>query len=97
MPACNNSLFEFILSLVAILSVAWVFKEAIIARRQGKSFRRKSRHRGTTEAKVQADNDAAAEKLRAMEERIGVLEKIITDREADLRDKFRDLEDNPDR
>jgi len=89
------SRYEFILSLVAILSIAWVFKEAIISRRQGKRFRRNSRHRGTTEAKVQADNDAAAEKLKAMEERIRVLEKIITDREANLRDRFRDLENSP--
>ena len=90
------SKYEFILSLVAILSVAWIFKEAIISRRQRKSFRRKSRHRGTEEAELQADNNAAAEKLKAMEERIRVLEKIITDREANLRDQFRDLEDSPD-
>ena len=90
------SRYEFILSLVAILSVAWVFKEAIISRRQGKRFRRNSRHSGTEEAELQADNDAAAGTLKAMEERIKVLEKIITDREADLRDKFRDLGASPD-
>ena len=46
---------------------------------------------------MQAENDAAAEKLKAMEERIRVLEKIITDREANLRDEFRDLENSDDR
>ena len=89
------SRYEFILSLVAILSVAWVFKEAIISRRQGKRSRRNSRHGGNKEAELRADNDAAAEKLKAMEERIRVLEKIITDRESNLRDRFRDLEDKP--
>ncbi|MCH9026409.1 MAG: hypothetical protein IIA05_04740 [Proteobacteria bacterium] len=91
------SKYEFILSLVCILAVAWVFKEFIISRRLGKGYRSKGRHRGNAEAELQAENDAAAEKLQAMEERIKVLEKIITDREANLRDEFRDLENNGDR
>ena len=91
------SRYEFILSLVAILSVAWVFKEAIISKRRVKLHRGKGRHGGATEAESRAENDAATEKLQAMEERIKVLEKIITDREANLRDEFRDLENNGDR
>ncbi len=89
------SRYEFILSLVAILSVAWVFKEVIISRRRAKRYRSKGRHGRNAEEDLQAENDAAAGQLKAMEERIKVLEKIITDRETDLRDKFRDLEDNP--
>jgi hypothetical protein len=89
------SRYEFILSLAAILSVAWVFKAAIISRRQAKRLRRNSRHGGNKDAELRAENDSAAEKLKAMEERIRVLEKIITDREVDLRDRFRDLEDKP--
>ena len=91
------SKYEFILSLVCILAVAWVFKELIISRRLGKSYRSKGRHGGNAEAELQAENDATAEKLKAMEERIMVLEKIISDREANLRDEFRDLENNGDR
>jgi ABC-type bacteriocin/lantibiotic exporter with double-glycine peptidase domain len=90
------SRYEFILCLVAILSVAWVFKEAIISKRHGKRLRRKSQREGATEAELRAENDSAAEKLKAMEERIRVLEKIITDRESNLHDRFRDLEDSPD-
>ena len=88
------SRYEFILCLVAILSAAWVFKELLISRR-GTRYRSKSRHNGNAEAKLQAENNSAGEKLKAMEERIKVLEKIITDRETDLRDKFRDLEEGP--
>ncbi len=88
------SKYEFILTLATILCGAWVFKELIISRRHGKRYRRKGRHGGNAEAERQAENDAAAEKLKAMEERIKVLEKIITDREANLRDEFRDLENN---
>lgn len=91
------SKYEFILCLVGILSVAWIFKEAILSRRQGKRYRNKGRHGRNAEAELQAENDAAAEKLKAMEERIKVLEKIITDRETNLRDKFRDLENSVDR
>lgn len=91
------SKYEFILCLVGILSVAWIFKGAILSRRQGKRYRNKGRHGGNAEAELQAENDAAAEKLKAMEERIKVLEKIITDRETNLRDKFRDLENSVDR
>lgn len=91
------SKYEFILSLATILCGAWVFKELIISRRQGKRYRSKGRHGGKAEAELQAENDAAAEKLKAMEERIKVLEKIITDREANLRDEFRDLENSGDR
>lgn len=89
------SRYEFILSLVAILSAAWVFKELIISRRR-KRHREKGRHGRNADAELQAENDAAAENLKAMEERIKVLERIITDREGDLRDKFRDLEERPD-
>ncbi len=88
------SKYEFILTLATILCGAWVFKELIISRRHGKRYRRKGRHGGNAEAERQAENDAAAEKLKAMEERIRVLEKIITDREANLRDEFRDLENS---
>ena len=49
----------------------------------------------TEAAELQAENNVAAENLKSMEERIKVLEKIITDRETDLRDKFRDLEEGP--
>ncbi len=91
------SKYEFILSLATILCGAWVFKELILSRRHGKRYRSKGRHGGNAEAERQAENDAAAEKLKAMEERIRVLEKIITDREANLRDEFRDLENSDDR
>ncbi len=88
------SKYEFFLSLATILCGAWVVKELIISRRHGKRYRSKGRHRGNAEAELQAENDAAAEKLKTMEERIRVLEKIITDREANLRDEFRDLENS---
>ncbi len=91
------SKYEFILSLSAILCGAWVFKELIISRRDRWRHRRKGRHGGNSEAELQRENDAAAEKLKTMEERIRVLEKIITDREANLRDEFRDLENSDDR
>ncbi len=90
------SKYEFLLSLVAIFCIAWVFKEAIISRRQGKRHRCKGRHGGNAEEDLQAESDAAAGQLKAMEKRIKVLEKIITDRETDLRDKFRDLENKRD-
>ena len=59
-------------------------------------YRGKRRHGRNAEAELQAENNVAAENLKAMEERIKVLEKIITDRDADLRDQFRDLENRPD-
>ncbi len=91
------SRYEFILCLVAILSAAWVFKELLISRgSQRMRYRGKRRHGRNAEAELQAENNVAAENLKAMEERIKVLEKIITDRDADLRDQFRDLENRPD-
>lgn len=73
------NVFEFVLFLLIIV---FVYKaiEAYI----------KSRSEQTKAADTTADLDAG---LQALEERVQVLERIVTDERYDLKRKFRDLED----
>lgn len=80
--------YEFIIALTGIVFAAMIIKSSIESRRQ----RWLARHAKKQSEQDQPSNDDAAAKLAAMEERIRVLEKIVTDRQSDLRDRFRDLE-----
>lgn len=80
--------YEFFIAFTAIVCGCWVLKSAFEARRH----RWRAKQMEKKQASDQTDNEDAAANLRAMEERIRVLEKIITDRQSDLRDRFRDLE-----
>ena len=80
--------YEFLIAMAGIVFAFLVIRSSIESRRQ----RWLARHAKKRSEQDQPDNDEAAAKLAAMEERIRVLEKIITDRQSDLRDRFRDLE-----
>ena len=75
------SVFEFVLAIVLVVMGAGVINNYIKVR-----------------AKRQPSDDSVAEaehylaQLEALEDRVQVLERIVTDRNYDLKQKFRDLE-----
>ena len=70
-------IFEFVLAIISIVFGAGIINNYLKARAQ------------------RSDSDADAEvflqKMEILEERIKVLERIVTDRNYDLKQKFRDL------
>ena len=77
--------FEFVLAIVLIVTIG-----SVIRSRQGGGHRR-NRDRDDRHAAAQPDT-ATAERIETLEERVAVLERIVTDRGYELRQKFRDLE-----
>lgn len=75
--------FEFVIAIVAISMAYSAFMTLI-----------KARHRKTDskEAEQEADRLADRERLDELEERVGVLERIVTDRKSSLHRQFSDLE-----
>jgi hypothetical protein len=69
--------FEFVLAMVAIIIVFKLIRLAIV-------------HKGTTR-RDDTVNAQLLERLNQVEERVRVLEKIITDERYDLRQQFKDL------
>jgi hypothetical protein len=75
--------FEFVIAIVAIALTYSAFMTLIKTRRS-----RSDRKDSELEADVQADR----ERLEGLEERVAVLEKIVTDRKSSLHRQFSDLE-----
>jgi hypothetical protein len=80
------NVFEFVLAIVLIVTIG-----SVIRSRQGAGHRRNRDH-DDRQAAAQPDS-ATAERIEALEERVAVLERIVTDRGYELRQKFRDLEE----
>lgn len=76
-------LFEFVVAIVAISLTYSAFMAIIRARRS---------RTNPNEADLEADVQADRERLEALEERVAVLERIITDRKSSLHRQFSDLE-----
>ena len=70
--------FEFALAIVALVLIAWLIRLAIV---QGK---RPPRRDDPVHAEL-------IERLAQVEERVRVLERIVTDERYDLKQQFKDL------
>ena len=75
------TVFEFVLAIVLVVMAAGVINNYI---------RVKAKRRASDESSEETAHHLA--QLEALEYRVQVLEKIITDRSYDLKQKFRDLE-----
>ncbi len=80
------NVLEFVLAIVLIVTIGSVIR----SRRGGDGRRHRERESRQTEAPPDA---RTAERIETLEERVAVLERIVTDRGYELRQKFRDLED----
>ncbi|MGD2168006.1 MAG: hypothetical protein PVF63_07855 [Gammaproteobacteria bacterium] len=76
-------IFEFVIAIVAI-SLTYSAFMAILKARRG--------HSDDRGADAAADREADRERLEDLEERVAVLERIITDRKSSLHRQFSDLE-----
>jgi len=70
--------FEFALAMAAIILVFKLIRTAIV-------------HKSTAPRRDDSVNAELLERLRQVEERVRVLEKIVTDERYDLKQQFRDL------
>ena len=70
--------FEFALAMAAIILVFKLIRTAIV-------------HKSTAPRREDSVNAELLERLRQVEERVRVLEKIVTDERYDLKQQFRDL------
>lgn len=75
--------FEFVIAIVGIALTYSAFM-AILKTRRSRPDQR--------EAELEADVQADRERLESLEDRVAVLEKIITDRKSSLHQQFSDLE-----
>lgn len=73
--------FEFVLLIIVICSIAKLIEKAMDRR----GARRESGRTGD------ADPEALDQRLEQLEERIRVLERIVTDQRGELHRQFRDL------
>ena len=76
------NVFEFVLLIVLIVTIG-----RLVERRSGRHGRRNAAE------STSADTEDTAARMASLEERIRVLEHIVTDEGYELRKKFRDLED----
>ncbi len=75
--------YEFVLAIVLIVTIGSVLRS-----------RRRREGRRSEQAEEPARQDPkTTDRLETLEERVAVLERIVTDRGYELRQKFRDLED----
>jgi len=72
--------FEFVIALVVL---SFIFKLALSA------LQHKNQQRGDVSA--EAANTELRQRLEQMEERVKVLERIVTDERFDLKQQFKDL------
>jgi hypothetical protein len=70
--------FEFALAMAAIVLVFKLIRTAIV-------------HKSTAPRRDDSVNTELLERLRQVEERVRVLERIVTDERYDLKQQFRDL------
>ena len=75
--------FELALAIVLIVTIGSVLK----SRQRGERADRGDRRAAP------GPDAKTAERIQTLEERVAVLERIVTDRGYELRQKFRDLED----
>jgi hypothetical protein len=81
------NVYEFVLCILIIMTI-W----KVIERKRGDPTRsRRSRHH-REEASPASDDSESLEKIHSLEERIKVLERIVTDQRYELREKFREIE-----
>jgi len=81
------NVFEFVIAIVLVVTIGSVLRS------RGGHDGAKRRRRQSEEPSAAAPNGPTAdERFKALEERIAVLERIVTDRGYELRQKFRDLE-----
>jgi hypothetical protein len=80
------NVYEFVLCILIIMTI-W---KVIERKRVGGTRSRRSRHH-REEASPASDSESL-EKIHSLEERIKVLERIVTDQRYELREKFREIE-----
>jgi hypothetical protein len=70
--------FEFVLAIVAIVLIFKLIRVAIV-------------HKSTAPARDDSVNRELLERLQQVEERVQVLERIVTDERYELKQQFKDL------
>jgi len=81
------NVYEFVIAILIVVTIGRVIER----KRSGRSRKcgsRRSRHEETATA---PENESLG-KIHSLEERIKVLERIITDQRYELREKFREIE-----
>ena len=81
------NVYELVFAIVLIITIG-----QIIRARQGEHGRRRRRGGAGSSAGPESSGPRTDARLEALEERIAVLERIVTDQGYELRQKFRDLE-----
>ena len=76
-------IFEFVIAITAIVLTYSAFMSILKARRSRPD---------TRETESEADRLADRERLESLEDRVAVLERVITDRKSSLHRQFSDLE-----
>jgi hypothetical protein len=76
-------LFEFVIAIVGIVLTYSAFMAILRSRRSRPDPK---------EAEMEADMQADRERLESLEERVAVLERIVTDRKSSLHRQFSDLD-----
>lgn len=75
--------FEFVIAIVGIVLTYSAFMAILRSRRSRPDPK---------EAEMEADMQADRERLESLEERVAVLERIVTDRKSSLHRQFSDLD-----
>jgi len=81
------NVYELVLAIVLVTTIGSIIR----SRRGHGGGKRSGRHQDDSSAPA-ANGPPAEERFKALEERVAVLERIVTDRGYELRQKFRDLE-----
>ncbi|MEO6388997.1 MAG: hypothetical protein ABIT16_03610 [Croceibacterium sp.] len=91
---------DFVLSIIAIAAFAGVMKAAVRAKYgrgdEGRPSRRRGSHDTRDEGEVlalRAENARLTERVEAYEDRVVVLERIVTDKSYDLSEQIEALRD----
>lgn len=91
---------EFVLAIIAIATLGGIMKTAIRAK-HGLPFegrrRRREREAGDSDEvlRLKAENARLSDRLEASEDRLAVLERIVTDKSYNLADEIEALRDKP--
>ena len=80
------NVYEFVVAILIVVTIGRVIER----KRSGRSRKRGSQSRH--EERVATSDKESLEKIDSLEERIKVLERIITDQRYELREKFREIE-----
>ena len=81
------NVYELVFAIVLVITIGQIIR----ARHSGDDRRGRRSRRGPAGAPEQPEA-RTDERLQSLEERIAVLERIVTDQGYELRQKFRDLE-----